>query len=188
MIRTIFLWLLVTFPLTCRSASLGGKHAPVFDNSPGWVGLFGIVAFVLIWLLPFLHHRPLLRLKTTMCVAIVALACPFLFWASFFSSGPSLAGRIVFLLIGMIVLAGIPLYWYVYVRPSGDKSTLRQRTDRFLAIKTLSNSKDPIQKADVYLAYGRSSQAQQVLNAAILRYPSRAIEFKTKLEEIKRNA
>jgi len=45
---------------------------------------------------------------------------------------------------------------------------------------------DPVMEANVFLAHGRTAQAQAVLLQAMQRDPARAAEFQRKLEEIRR--
>ncbi len=116
MIRTLILSLstaMLAFPAAAY-ASRGER--PMFDDPPGWVALFLLIAFFSLWLLPFLHHRPLPRIKTALCAAVVLFGCTFLFWAALYSAGPPLTGRLVFFLFALVVLIGIPLYWVQHVR------------------------------------------------------------------------
>lgn len=51
--------------------------------------------------------------------------------------------------------------------------------------KLPSGGADPIREAETYLAYGRTAQAVDVLNAAMRHSPSRAAEFQRKIDEIR---
>jgi hypothetical protein len=48
----------------------------------------------------------------------------------------------------------------------------------------VSLARDPAHEADVLLAYGRTAQAEAVLQSAMKRHPSRTAEFQRKLDEI----
>jgi hypothetical protein len=46
---------------------------------------------------------------------------------------------------------------------------------------------DPLANAEVYIAYGRTEQAKEILRKAIEFHPERAAEFQAKLKEIEEN-
>jgi hypothetical protein len=55
----------------------------------------------------------------------------------------------------------------------------------FQAEKPSVTATDPIRDAELYLSYGRTAQAIDILNSAIRHTPSRTAEFQMKIDEIK---
>jgi hypothetical protein len=53
--------------------------------------------------------------------------------------------------------------------------------------KSSTDAGDPIRVAETYLAHGRTAQALDVLNSAMRNFPSRAVEFQRKIDEIRRS-
>lgn len=51
----------------------------------------------------------------------------------------------------------------------------------------MKNENDPIAEADVYIAYGRTAQAAEILQQAIKAQPAREAEFQAKLTEIRQS-
>lgn len=128
---------------------------------------------------------------------------------AFFCAGLSLlvaqrGGRWLSVLIGTVFLASFlsPMVWFVHFSgvlglPMRILFTVPLALGGAGAVfglvrtaqgksATLSLADDPVMAANVFLAHGRTAQAQAVLLQAMQRDPARAAEFQSKLEEIRR--
>ncbi len=113
-------------------------------------------------------------------------------------------GRLLRVLVGAVFLTSFlaPMGWFVYF--SGVLSLPQQMLASiplllggagalFGLVRTAQGKSsvvaladDPVQDAEVLLAYGRKAQAQAVLRRAMQRHPARAAQLQQRLDEIGR--
>ena len=146
------------------------RKRAVFDNPQHWQITSLGVAFFCAGLSMLVAQRGRWLPVFVGTVFLAAFLVPMV-WFVYFSGVPSLPMRVLFTVPLALGGAGAVLG---LVRTAQGKST------------TVSLADDPVMEANVFLAHGRTAQAQAVLLQAMQRDPARAAEFQRKLEEIRR--
>lgn len=160
-------------PYTSRS-----KGRAIFDDPQHWqVTSFGIAFFCAGIAIAFSKSRHWL-LSIVGVILVASLVAP-LCWVAFHSGVVSAPMKILWAIILAIGSIGAVLG---ILRKAGLLK------NRFPTVESSANMTDPIREAELYLAYGRTAQAIDVLKAAIRHTPSRSAEFQMKIDEIGQNS
>lgn len=156
---------------------LRSSSRAIFDDPQRWqITCFGIAFFCAGIVSAFSKSKH--WLVSMVRITLVASFLTPMYWIFVYSDRVSTPFKIIGAIILTLGLVGVVLgllkeVGILNIGSQPDKSS--------------TSTVDPIRQAETYLAYGRKTQALEVLNYARNHNPSRAVEFQKKIDEILQN-